>query len=176
MIKKLLGIRRLEGNISNVHKLIGQHWGHTNVLYDSHDKLNQRVTELEQTFEQKTDKILSMIDSILRQLENGEDAKEAPVAVREEVVVSRSIGRNDDILLKILHENAAFSEDASIVTTELYSNLPFSITMRGLRKKLNGLEDSGLIASKKAGNERFWYIRTGSLSRVKGLLRARNSE
>ncbi len=176
MIKKLLGIRRLENNIGNVHRLMGQHWGHTNALYDSHNKLNQKVTELEQRFEQKTDKILGMIDSILRQLENGAEEKEAPVVIREEVAAPRQVGKNDDILLKILHENAAFSDDASIVTTELYNNLPFSITMRGLRKKLSALEDNGLIASKKVGNERYWHIRTGSLSRVKGLLRARNSE
>lgn len=179
MIKKMLGIHKLERNIRNIHKMMGQHWGHTNNLYDHHQNLNNRIEELETRFDQKTQKILSVLNEVLRQLETSEESHKSATYVREpeaSTTVIYNLSKNDDILLRILHERAAFSYDAAMPTKDLYNNLPFSITMRGLRKKLQNLYKEGFVATKKIGNERRWFIKTGSLSKVKALLRQRNEE
>lgn len=175
MIKKVLGIRKLEKNISNVHKMMGQHWGHTNNLYDMHSGINSKIEELENKFDQKTQKILSILNDVLRQLEGDTHSEELEETYEASPVIY-NLAKNDDILLRILHERASFSSNSAIPTKELFNNLPFAITMRGLRKKLMSLQKEGLVSTTKISNERRWYIKTGSISKVKSLIRQRNEE
>ena len=104
--------------------------------------------------------------------------KHKPEIIAEKVInppiKEIKINKNDDILLQVLHQNAAFDPSSALSTAFIYENLPFSITKRGLRKKLNSLVEKDLIGSKKDGNDRKWFVKTGKISQVKSIIKARN--
>lgn len=85
----------------------------------------------------------------------------------ERILIRRSLPKSDALLVQILHNNAAFDRGTSLTTKEIYDNIPYKISERGLRKKLMSLESIGLVTSKKEGNTRSWYISVGNIGKVK---------
>jgi hypothetical protein len=75
-----------------------------------------------------------------------------------------------------MHQNAAFDTPNAVTTAQIYDNLPFPITKRGLRKKLVGLSKQGVLMTFKRANERYWHISTGKLSSVKQAIKAKNAK
>ncbi len=193
MIKRLLGIKDLERNLKQLKLFMRNYSAHTKNLYKSvyfhHHKLNnleQNYVKIEQ-LDKKMNSILSFIEKIVERLEVLEEANyavEMPAGQeetkQEEVLLEEKqgiiekpdifVGDREKIILQILHQNAAINRENAISTTKIYENLPFNITQRGLRKKLDSLERTGIITGIKEGKSRNWYIRTGELARVKEVI------
>jgi len=165
MIKKLLGIHEIERSVRELRQLLSHSWGHTRNLYSLGHENRQKIMELERKLDERTKRVLLLLEELLNRLE-GHALKEEVKAV--EVPPPRvETSEKDNVILQILHQNAAFSREGALSTQFIYNNLPFSITQRGLRKKLYALERMGLIARTREGKENKWYIRTGKLAEVK---------
>jgi len=179
MIKRVLGIRELESNIKKLRNFFDNHWGHTNHLHSKTDHHTRRLSEhserldkVEKELENKTKSIILVMENILSKLEGMQITTVSEPEVIEQTVVvhKKEFADKDKIILQIMHQNAAFSKDSSLETNYIYTNLPFSITPRGLRKKLAALEDLGLVASRKEGKKNKWFVRTGKLAEVSGII------
>ncbi len=155
IISKILGIEDLKKRTSGVERSIGSLWEWINYLNFRLGQLDKKVEEIERR--------ISDIETL---------AKEE--FEREEI--ERIAKVEDRFIFQILHNLAAFSEDTAIETTRIYENIPFLITLRGLRKKLEQLEREGVLRSFKRGNKRFWYIREGKIDEVKEVLAKEKEE
>jgi len=80
------------------------------------------------------------------------------------------LGKNDAFILQILYQMACFDASSSIETPRIYENLPYSITERGLRKKMYKLQEQGIVSSVMVGNARRWFLDMNKLSRLKQFL------
>ncbi len=189
MLKRFLGIRNLEKKILELNKALSNNWSHTTNLYNLNAVSFEKIKEIEKKLDERTKHIMYVLDKVVKQIDesnkkllskdvektvnNSYKEVRQPVSQRTSQAVFQ-LSKNDDLILKILHENAALSEDFAIPTKTIYGNLPFSITERGLRKKLSSLQNMGLVDSIKKGNERNWFIRTGSIMKVKEIIKKRN--
>jgi hypothetical protein len=195
MIKKWLGIRDIEDNMKQMKVFLRSYSEQMKSLYMNHASHHSRISELERNhrkvedLERKMDSMLSMMEKIvlhLEEMESQDYAVEEPQGVYQkepeayeevaekvyEAPVKREVfvGNKDKIILQILHQNAAFEANSAVSTSKIYSNLTFNITQRGLRKKLDALQKSGLISGTKEGKSCNWFVRTGELSTVKELI------
>lgn len=194
MIKKWLGIRELEKNLKQFKHFLKNYSDHTKNLYSHQSHHHNRISHLERKhykideMERKMQSMFDLIEGIIYRLEemeqNNIDIEQVPVKqktpeayeeVAEEVYESPvkkeiQIGDRDKILLQILHQNAAINRENGISTKKVYENLPFSITQRGLRKKLKSLKKDGLISGVKKGRRLVWFVKTGELARVKSII------
>lgn len=164
MIKRLLGIHEIERSVRELRQLLSHSWGHTRNLYSLGHENRQKIKELERKLDERTKRILLLLEELLNQLEEHSQEEVKVVETRPQRVET---SEKDNVILQILHQNAAFSREGALSTQFIYNNLPFSITQRGLRKKLYALERMGLIARTREGKENKWYIRTGKLAEVK---------
>ena len=180
MIKGILGIRELELNIKKLRQFFDVHWGHTNYIHNEMNRHSKKFTEyskrlenMEWKLEERTKSIIVLMESILQRLEDmNEPVSEVLSAPIEQTIIvhKKEFGNKDKIILQIMHQNAAFSPENSIETTDIFANLPFSITPRGLRKKLASLEKAGLVSSRKHGKKNKWFVRTGKLAEVSEII------
>jgi hypothetical protein len=130
---------------------------------------------LEKDLIRKSSALNSMMGQVLSKLEDAADM-DIREYVTEEVVKEKAtveIVDNDLMILQILHDNACFDSSSAITTGKIYENVPFTITKRGLRKKLMNLLRKGLIGTVKRGNERHWHIKTGKISDVKAAIKVK---
>ncbi|WP_144049502.1 hypothetical protein [Halorubrum salipaludis] len=67
---------------------------------------------------------------------------------------------SDEEILSIFME----SSDPFMTTAEIAEELDFTLT--GARKRLYGLEENGLLNSKKAGNSPVWWISENGVVRI----------
>jgi len=155
IISKILGIEDLKDRTSGIERSVGNLWEWINYINFKLGQLDKKVEEIRKRVED--------IESL---------AKEE--FEREEI--ERAAKIEDKFIFQVLHNLAAFSEDTAIETTKIYRNIPFLITLRGLRKKLEQLEKNGLLKSYKKGNKRFWYIREGKISEVQEVLAEEEEE
>lgn len=149
IISKLLGIDELKNRASGIERSIGSIWEWINYLNFKLSEIDKKINEL--------DNRIKEIESIAKEEFDREE-------------IERAAKIEDKFIFQVLHNLAAFSEDTAIDTIKIYRNIPFLITPRGLRKKLEQLERDGLLRSFKKGNKRFWYIKEGRISEVQEVL------
>jgi hypothetical protein len=176
MIKRILGITKLEDFFKNLSDKMGNHWEHTKNLYDLHEENKVRISQLEKDLIRKSAVLTEMMQEVLSRLEGAADRD-----IREYIIgepekgeeISIEILDNDLTILQIMYDNASFDSNSAITTAKIFENVPFTITQRGLRKKLMGLLKKGVIGTVKRGNERHWHIKTGKISDVKKAILAK---
>ncbi|MFA5303461.1 MAG: hypothetical protein WC393_02905 [Candidatus Nanoarchaeia archaeon] len=83
------------------------------------------------------------------------------------------LGKKDAYILQILYQLACFDASSSIETPKIFENLPYSITLRGLRKKMYKLQEQGVVNSVMVGNSRRWFLDMNKLSKLKEFLASR---
>jgi len=83
------------------------------------------------------------------------------------------LGKKDAYILQILYQMACFDASSSIETPKIHENLPYNITIRGLRKQMYKLQDQGVINSVMVGNSRRWFLDMNKLSKLKEFLTLR---
>jgi hypothetical protein len=83
------------------------------------------------------------------------------------------LGKKDAYILQILYQLACFDASSSIETPKIFENLPYTITIRGLRKKMYKLQDQGVVNSVMVGNSRRWFLDMNKLSKLKEFLAER---
>jgi hypothetical protein len=83
------------------------------------------------------------------------------------------LGKKEAYILQILYQLACFDASSSIETPKIFENLPYSITIRGLRKKMYKLQDQGVVNSVMVGNSRKWFLDMNKLSKLKEFLASR---
>lgn len=96
-----------------------------------------------------------------------EQKKEEPLMKEMDI---KGIGKNEAYLLQILYRMACFDGSSSVETGKIFENLPYQITVRGLRKKLYKLQQQGIINSIMYGNTRRWYLDMEKLAKLKKFL------
>ena len=170
MIKKVLGIRKLEEFFKNLSDKMGNHWEHTKNLYEIQEENKLRIQQLEKDLIRKSAMLTSMMEEVLSKLEGAadQDIREFVIGeIEEDEKTTIEILDKDLTILQIMYDNACFDASSAITTAKVFGNIPFTITKRGLRKKLMNLLKKGIIGTIKRGNERHWHIKTGKISDVK---------
>jgi len=170
MIKRILGINKLEKNFKTVGASLNRSWEWINHF----DKINSHYEERINRLEQSNLHLIELTRELLNKLESS--AIEEPSIVEEPVtpVVEKvSIPDKDLFLLQLVHQYAAFDKENAVETNTIFDNLTFKITARGLRKKLNSLVDSGYLRSTKRGNVRYWYLNSGALAKIKKAMKSK---
>lgn len=170
MIKRVLGIRKLEEFFKNLSDKMGNHWEHTKNLYELQEENKIRIHQLEKDLIRKSAMLTSMMEDVLSKLEGAadKDIREFVIGeVEEDEEIAIEILDKDLTILQIMYDNACFEPGSAITTAKIFENVPFTITKRGLRKKLMNLLKKGVIGTVKRGNERHWHIKTGRISDVK---------
>jgi len=187
MIKRLFGINKLEKKILELNNALVNNWSHTTNLYNLNNMSLEKIKEIEKKLDERTKHIMYVLDKVVKQIDqSNKELINAETRIKKseklKIVSQKNVlrpiqntvfqlSKNDDLILRILHENAALSDEFAIPTKIIYGNLPFSITERGLRKKLSNLQNMGLVDSIKKGNERNWFIRTGSIVKVREIIK-----
>ncbi len=162
MFKRLFGIHKIEKKIDGFTDSLVRSWGWIKHLNNITELYEERIKRLEQSNIQLIELTSQLIGSM--EEEEYEEVEEQ----KQQLVSSRIELPNKDIaLMQILYQYAAFDRNNAVSTQEVYNNLTYKITERGLRKKLMSLIQSGLINSIKKGNTRHWFINTGSLAKIK---------
>ncbi len=178
MIKRLLGIAKLEEIMRRFHSDTQNHWGHTQNLYKLYETHQKEMTRLREEVNSKTDKLLYFMNDLIEKMESAEDRDIREVVPREAKVlpVQEDFPDTDVVVLQIMHQNAAFDTQNAVTTARIYDNLPFPITKRGLRKKLISLTKHGVLMTFKRANERYWHISTGKLASVKEVISSKRAK
>jgi len=184
MFKRLLGIQKLEKNFKVVGDSLNRSWKWINHFNQTNSHIEDRIVKLEQSNLQLIEVTRELMGQLQKQQEQVDI--QAQSVVEEQVIVEAPqnviISRNDDavnlpdkdlFLVKLVYQYAAFDKEHSVDTNTIYSNLPYKITPRGLRKKMNSLVDNGLLRTSKVGNTRYWYLNDGALGKVKKSLQAK---
>ncbi|MDD4352923.1 MAG: hypothetical protein PHN56_00545 [Candidatus Nanoarchaeia archaeon] len=83
------------------------------------------------------------------------------------------LGKKEAYILQILYQMACFDASSSIETPKIFENLPYTITIRGLRKKMYKLQEQGVVNSVMVGNSRRWFLDMNKLSKLKEFLASR---
>ena len=83
------------------------------------------------------------------------------------------LGKKEAYILQILYQLACFDASSSIETPRIFENLPYAITIRGLRKKMYKLQEQGVVNSVMVGNSRRWFLDMNKLSKLKEFLASR---
>ena len=178
MIKRILGISKLEGFFKSLSEKMGHQWDHTKNLYELHEYNKKRIEEMEKRLIRRTSTLTTMMEEVLSKLEGAADIdiRDYVIERDEEEHVTIHIADNELTILQILYDNASFESPSAISTSDIYQNVPFTITKRGLRKKLMAMLKKGLIRSVKRRNERYWHITTGKLADVKKAIKIREEK
>ncbi len=178
MIKRLLGITKLEEIIRRFHSDTQNHWGHTQNLYKLHEANQKEMARLREEVNSKTDKLLYFMNALVEKMESAEDRDIREVVPEQPQVlpVQEDLPDTDVVVLQIMHQNAAFDTLNAVTTAQIYDNLPFPITKRGLRKKLISLTKHGVLMTFKRANERYWHISTGKLASVKEAISSKKAK
>ncbi len=169
MLKKLLGINRLERNFKILGDSLNRSWEWINHF----NKLNSMYEERLQRLEKSNLHLMEITRELINQLQKTEE----PVPqVREQEVTAHvnqevNLSDKDLYLLQLIYQYAAFNPEHAVDTNTLFNNLTYKITPRGLRKKLTSLVDNGLLKSAKKGNVRYWYLNTSALAKIKKALK-----
>lgn len=154
MLKRLLGIKKIEESIEKAFSGIKNCWSWIEHLNEKNKVYEERIKKLEESNKKLAEAMLELFEKVESRVEKVElNIPELP--------------ERDVILLKIMHQYAAFDESRAISTNEIFQNLTFEITERGLRKKLEQMQREGLLGSVKRGTVRFWYIQPGKIAKVK---------
>jgi hypothetical protein len=73
MIKKWLGIRKIEELIKRFHSDTHNHWGHTQNLYKLNEENKREIAEIRQNLDIKTDRLLGFMNELIEKMERAED-------------------------------------------------------------------------------------------------------
>ncbi len=189
-LEKLFGIdkihKRLDSELYDLRKNLKTSWNWINYLHELEQDNKAKIKQLME--ENKELKELIKELSLRKEEHNKVEVKEEqsvaePVPAKEEVkersdiafkeVDVNGIGKKEVYILQILYQLACFDSSSSIETSKIYENLPYSITKRGLRKKLYKLQEKGIISSVSYGNSKRWYLDMGKLAKLKEFLAKR---
>lgn len=189
-------LNTMEGNlktswnwISYLHELEQDNKQKIKNLIEENKELKELIKEKntvlvpEQSYEKKELKIAQK--SILN--ENAEGIEESSIKIAEPIAAKSGseseiafknidisgIGKNEAFILQILYQMACFDASSSIETPRIHDNLPYNITIRGLRKKMYKLEEQGIVSSVMIGNSRRWFLDMGKISKLKEFLKAK---
>ncbi|MCW1301176.1 MAG: hypothetical protein QW507_02715 [Candidatus Nanoarchaeia archaeon] len=149
ILSRLLGIEEIRKRSMQIEAKFSNLWEWINYL-------NYKLGEIEKRFNE-IDKRLTEIENLAREEYDRED-------------LEREAKIEEKFLLQIFHNLAAFSQETAIETGRIYRNIPFLITIRGLRKKLEQMESRGILKSFRSGNRRYWYISEGKIEEVKSII------
>ncbi len=165
MLKRLLGIKKLEKNLKIIGESLNRSWQWINHF----NELNQHYEEKLKKIENSQLEIMSILKELLDKLKEKEHTQ---IEEQEEEIVpqvnpSININNKDLFILRLIHQYAAFDVENSIDTNAIYTHLPFKITQRGLRKKLDSLHEKGFLRCIKRGNTKYWYLSPGAIAKLK---------
>ncbi len=178
MLKRILGINKLEKNFKIVGESLNRSWEWINHLNKKNELYDERIKRLEQSNMQ----LINLSKELLKKLQEMTNSSAETRELKEESSNDEfdtgitepeniNLSNKDLFLLQLIHQYAAFNRDNAIDTNTLYNNLTYKITSRGLRKKLSSLVDSGFLRSAKKGNVRYWYLNSGALAKIKKALK-----
>lgn len=176
MLKRLFGIDKIEAMVERFRSDMHNHWGHTQNLYKMHELNSMEIEKLRQELNVKTSQLVYIMNGLIDKIEKVEDRDVREIVPEEgtKVLAQERFPESDFVILHIMHQGAAFDPSNAVNTAQIYDNLPFQITKRGLRKKLITLVKQGFVMTSKKSNERYWYISTGRLAAVKQMIAAKN--
>ena len=161
MLKRLFGIHKIEKKLDGFTDSMVRSWEWIKHLNNLTERYEDRIKRLEHSN-------VKLIDVVNQLISGVEEEEEEVEELESQVIPSRvELPNKDMILMQILYQYAAFDKNNAVSTQEVFNNLTYRITERGLRKKLMSLIKSGLINSVKKGNTRHWFINTGSLAKIK---------
>ncbi len=170
MFKKLLGIDKIEEEIEEIKKEVLKNkeanvklWKWIEYLHKKNKLLEEEVNSLKD----KNKKLREVLSKLIEKLDLIKANKINYEENLVEEVADVKFSKSDEVILEILYSLAAINKDNCIETSKILENLPFKITPRGLRKKLENLEKIGLIKSIKVGNKKYWYIATENINKLK---------
>jgi predicted transcriptional regulator with HTH domain len=167
-LDRLLGIDRIKRRIWQLRTSTLVSWEWIRCLYRNQLRYGERIAKLEES----NRRILNLLEKVMLKLDEISTAKPKEVAVEP---MKLEMTRKDATLLRILHQYAAFDAESSISTNEIYKNLPFALTKRGLRKRLMNLQLLGLISSIRKGNVKYWHLSEGRIAKIKKVIREESS-
>ncbi|MCW1309297.1 MAG: hypothetical protein QXP04_01245 [Candidatus Nanoarchaeia archaeon] len=151
MIKKVLGIEEMKDEISKMKKEISEIAVNLKNAWDWFKLTEKRLEKNEKEIEE----IKKMVFGIFERINH------ISVSLNLEEKVRPKIG-TENLVIEILKQNNSFDENTAIPTTKVLSFLPFKMTERGLRKKLEKMHIDGLISSFKRKNMKYWYLKKHS--------------
>lgn len=163
MIKRLFGIHKIEKRIDGFTNSLVRSWDWIKHLNNITGHYEERIKRLEQSNIQLIELTNQLINKFETEYYEEEELEEEPRVINTRI----NLPDKDMVLIQVLYQYAAFNKDSAVPTQEIFNNLTYKITDRGLRKKLKLLSNSSLINSYKKGNTRFWFINTGNLAKIK---------
>jgi len=179
MFKKLFGIHKIEKNVNTIGSSLNRSWEWINHLNKRSAAYEERILRLENTNIQLIEAVKELLNKVQKaepvkeavEAEEGDESEEEPVAqpINGEV----HLPDKDLFLVNVIYQYASFDKNNAIDTNTLYQGLPYKITSRGLRKKLNTMVSGGLLRTFKKGNVRYWYLNEGALGKIKKALKAK---
>ncbi len=167
MIKKLLGIKKIEKKMDAFTDSLVRSWEwikHLNNITEQYEERLKRLEESNMKLIELANQLINRFEGEIYEEEEAEEVIEQGARVPNQKL---DLPDKDMLLIQILYQYAAFDKENSISTQEIFDNLTYKITDRGLRKKLMNLSKSGLINSIKKGNTRYWFINAGNLAKIK---------
>ncbi|MFA5405763.1 MAG: hypothetical protein WC307_00165 [Candidatus Nanoarchaeia archaeon] len=175
MFKRLFGIHKIEKNVNNIGTSLNRSWEWINHLNTASSAYEDRILRLEKTNIELIDAIKELMNKmqpeepVSQTVESSEEEYESVPQVDSAI----NLPDKDLFLVNIIYQYASFDKSNAIDTNTLFQNLPYKITSRGLRKKLNTMVVNGLLKTYKRGNVRYWYLNAGALARIKKALKTK---
>ncbi|MBN1923180.1 MAG: hypothetical protein JW791_00275 [Nanoarchaeota archaeon] len=192
-LKRILGVEELENNVNKEFSQIKQNlktsWNWINYLHELEQgnraeikRLTAENSELKELLKEGNRTIQEPVKPASSEEKKEKPNKEPKAAEAKEPVKSEltfknidisGIGKKEAFVLQILYQLACFDDSSSIETGKIFNNLPYTITKRGLRKKLYKLQEQGIIDSVMYGNTRKWFLDMNKLAKLKQFLARR---
>ncbi len=187
--KRLLGVEDLEKSVGKELEQIKQNlktsWNWINYLHELEQGNRAEIKKIKSE-NAELKELLKDRNQIITEPSNSKQVIKDKIKVPDEKKVIKSdlkfknidisgIGKKEAFVLQILYQLACFDASSSIETAKVFDNLPYSITKRGLRKKLYKLQEQGIIDSVMYGNSRKWYLDMNKLAKLKQFLAIRNA-
>jgi hypothetical protein len=194
--RKILGVEELEKkvdkNIKQMETNLKTSWNWINYLHELEQDNKLKIKTLIEENQELKELIKGNHAHIVPELsgEKSELKHEKKAVITEESALNEEIaeensksnamtfknidisglGKKEAYILQILYQMACFDASSAIETSKIYENLPYSITMRGLRKKMYKFQEQGIVNSVMVGNSRRWFLDMSKVSRLKEFL------
>ncbi|MDD5500018.1 MAG: hypothetical protein PHT91_04055 [Candidatus Nanoarchaeia archaeon] len=203
IIKRVLGIEELESkfekSIKTMQGSIKTSWNWITYLHELEQDNKQKIKklieenkELKEIIKEKNTPIVpeqknskeyaktlqkTTLNENKAKKEEITEQKAEPALLKEELTFKKidisGLGKKEAYILQILYQMACFDASSSIETPRIHENLPYTITIRGLRKKMYKLQEQGVLNSVMVGNSRKWFLDMNKLSKLKEFLTLR---
>jgi hypothetical protein len=148
MIKKMLGIEEVKNDISEINKKICELAENLRKAWDWFKLMEKRIEKNEKEINETKAMVLEIFNRINQiSISLGAEEKTKPKIKIESMII------------EILKQNKSFDESSAIPTSKIQQFLPFKITERGLRKKLEKMQIEGVISGLKMKKTKYWFLK-----------------